>query len=115
MWCTASTGFARARGGLAGVVESTYKLADAAPTDWPVPYAGRFRMSGTFGFLGPYEVLSLEGAGEELYNIAAGRLEQRQQKYTMHVKASLPPMGIQTQPHITIEQTLIVELLERGN
>jgi hypothetical protein len=98
--------------GAAGVIESTYKLADAAPADWPVPYSGRFRMSGTFGFLGPYEVLSLEGAGEELYNLEAGRLEQRQQKYAMRVKASLPPMGIQAQPHITIEQTLIAERIE---
>ncbi len=97
--------------GAAGVIESTYTLADSAPTDWPVPYSGRFRMSGTFGFLGPYEVLSLEGSGEELYNIEAGRLEQRVQKYTMQVKASLPPMGVQTHPHITIEQTLAAELL----
>jgi hypothetical protein len=97
--------------GAAGVIESTYRLADSAPADWPVPYSGRFRMSGTFGFLGPYEVLSLEGSGEELYNIEAGRLEQRLQKYTMEVKASLPPMGVKANPHITIEQTLAVELL----
>ncbi len=97
--------------GAAGVIESTYKLAATAPTDWPVPYSGRFRMSGTFGFLGPYEALSLEGSGEELYNIEAGRLEQRLQKYTMQVKASLPPMGVQAHPHITIEQTLAAELL----
>jgi hypothetical protein len=98
--------------GAAGVIESTYKPADAAPADWPVPYSGRFRMSGTFGFLGPYKVLALEGAGEELFNIEAGRVEQRQQKYTMQVKAALPPMGIQASPQIAIEQTLIVELLE---
>ena len=60
--------------GSAAVIESTYALAKSAPADWPVPYAGRFRMSGTFGFLGPYEVLALEGSGEELYNIEAGRL-----------------------------------------
>ncbi len=99
--------------GSAAVIESTYTLAKSAPADWPVPYAGRFRMSGTFGFLGPYEVLALEGAGEELFNIEAGRLEQRQQKYAMQVKASLPPMGIQASPHITIEQTLITELLDQ--
>jgi hypothetical protein len=97
--------------GAAGVIESTYTLADSAPADWPVPYSGRFRMSGTFGFLGPYQVLSLEGSGEELYNLEAGRLEQRLQKYTMEVKASLPPMGVKANPHITIEQSLAVELL----
>ena len=98
--------------GSAAVIESTYALAKSVPADWPVPYAGRFRMSGTFGFLGPYEVLALEGSGEELYNIEAGRLEQRQQKYAMQVKASLPPMGIQASPQITIEQILTTELLE---
>jgi hypothetical protein len=98
--------------GAAAVIESVCTLAGSTPTDWPVPYSGRFRVSGTFGFLGPYEALSLNGLGEELYNIEAGRLEQRQQKYTMEVKASLPPMGIQAHPHIRIEQTLIAELLE---
>ncbi len=97
--------------GAAGVIESTYTLADSSPADWPVPYSGRFRMSGTFGFLGPYQVLSLEGSGEELYNIEAGRLEQRLQKYTMEIKAALPPMGMKANPHITIEQSLAAELL----
>lgn len=98
--------------GAAAVIESTYSLADSAPTDWPVPYSGRFRVAGTFGFLGPYEALSLEGMGEELYNMQAGRLEQRRQTYTMLIRASVPPMGIEAHPHITIEQTLVAELLE---
>ena len=94
------------------MIESTYALAGSVPVDWPVPYAGRFRMSGTFGFLGPYEVLGLDGAGEDLFNIRAGRLEQRLHRYTMQARASLPPMGVQAHPHLTIEQTLAVELLE---
>ena len=97
--------------GAAAVIEGTYAPAASAPADWPIPYSGRFRLSGTFGFLGPYEVLSLEGTGEELYNIAAGRLEQRRQTYTMQIEASVPPMGIEAHPHITIKQTLIAELL----
>jgi len=105
-------GFRSGRRGSAAVIASTYAPADSSPSDWPVPYSGRFRMSGTFGFLGPYEVLGLEGSGEDLYNIEAGRLEQRLHRYTMQVKASLPPMGVQAHPHLTIEQTLAVELLE---
>jgi hypothetical protein len=104
-------GFRSGPRGSAAVIESTYTVADSAPADWPVPYSGRFRMSGTFGFLGPYEVLGLEGAGEDLFNIEAGRLEQRLQRYTMQVKASLPPLGVQARPHLAIEQTLAVELL----
>lgn len=94
------------------VIKSVYALADSAPSDWPVPYSGRFQVSGTYGFLGPYEVLGLEGAGEELFNIEAGRIERQQQKYTMQVKASLPPMGIRANPHITIAQTLTMELMK---
>jgi len=105
-------GFRSGRRGAAAVIESTYALAGSVPVDWPVPYAGRFRMSGTFGFLGPYEVLGLDGAGEDLFNIRAGRLEQRLHRYTMQARASLPPMGVQAHPHLTIEQTLAVELLE---
>jgi hypothetical protein len=67
-------------------------------------------MSGTFGFLGPYEVLGLEGTGEELFNIEAGRVEQRKEKYTLRTKAGVPPMGIRANPHITIDQTLTMEL-----
>jgi len=97
--------------GSLAVIKSVYGLADSAPSDWPVPYSGRFQVSGTYGFLGPYEVLRLEGAGEELFNIEAGRIERQQQKYTMQVKASLPPMGIRANPHITIAQTLTMELM----
>jgi len=97
------------------VIGSTYSLADSRPADWPVPYSGRFQMSGTFGFLGPYEVQGLEGAGEELFDVETGRVERVQQKYTMRMKASLPPMGIQANPQITIEQALTMELMREGS
>ncbi len=105
-------GFRSGPRGAAAVIESTYAPADSAPADWPVPYSGRFRMSGTFGFLGPYEVLDLTGAGEDLFNIKAGRLEQRLQRYTIEMKASLPPMGVPAHPHLKIEQVTAVELLK---
>jgi len=101
---------AGAHGALA-VIESTYAPADSAPSDWPVPYAGRFQVSGTFGFLSGYEILDLDGSGGELFNIEAGCVEQRQQKYTIRMKAALPPLGIRANPHITIAQTLTMELL----
>ncbi len=94
------------------LIRSTYALAASAPADWPVPYSGRFQMSGTFGFLGPYEVLGLEGSGAELFNLEAGHTERCEQKYMMRMKASLPPMGVRANPHITIEQTLTMELME---
>ncbi len=93
------------------IIDSVYAPADAAPTDWPIPYSGRFQMSGTFGFLGGYQILALEGAGQESFDRDAGRVLIDRQKYTIRMKASLPPMGIRADPHLTIEQTLTTELL----
>lgn len=98
--------------GRMAVIKSTYTLAKTAPASWPVPYSGRFQMSGTFGFLSGYEVSSLDGEGQELFNVDAGRAEDYQQKYTVEMDASLPPMGIQASPHIRIEQTLTMERID---
>jgi hypothetical protein len=94
------------------IIRSTYTPADAAPAGWPIPYAGTLQMSGTFGFLASYEVLGLQGSGEELFNLQAGRTEQRRETYILRMKAGLPPLGIQADPHITIKQTLTMELVE---
>ena len=96
--------------GSVAVIKSTYGLAESAPKDWPVPYSGRFMMSGTFGFLGPYKILSLEGTGEELFNVDLGRTEKSTQQYTARFKAGIPPMGLKANPEITINQKLTMEL-----
>ncbi len=95
------------------VIQSTYTLADAVPAGWPIPYAGRFQVSGTFGFLAFYQALGLEGTGEERFNMKTGRIEQRRETYTLRTKAGLPPLGIKANPHVTIEQTLTMELVNR--
>jgi hypothetical protein len=69
-------------------------------------------MAGTFGFLGSYQVLALQGEGQELFNVDAGRVEDRRQKYTVEMDASLPPMGIEASPHVRIEQTLTMERMD---
>jgi hypothetical protein len=68
-------------------------------------------MSGRFGFLRGYKFLDLQGHGEELFNIDAGRTERYNQQYQVQVEASFP-MGISTMPRITIKQNLTMELLE---
>ena len=93
------------------VIRSTYTPAGSVPADWPIPYSGRMQMSGTFGFLLSYEVLGLEGTGEELFNLKAGRIEQRRETYTLRARAGLPPMGIKANPQIKIEQTLTMEVM----
>jgi hypothetical protein len=68
-------------------------------------------MRGTFGFLSGYKILSLDGEGEELFNIDTGRSVQYNQQYRMEMQSSIP-MGIDVNPKITIEQNLTMNLLE---
>ncbi|MHC4068992.1 MAG: DUF6263 family protein [Planctomycetota bacterium] len=92
------------------VIKSTYSLSDSTPRTWPVPYTGRFQMSGRFGFLRGYKVLDLQGNGEELFNIDTGKTQQYKQNYKMTLTAGLP-MSIDVNPKITINQKLTMTLL----
>jgi len=97
--------------GRLAVIQSSYSPADSVPSSWPIPYAGTFQMTGTFGFLRGYRVLDLKGQGEELFNIDQGRIEHYDQQYEMRLAASLPlPIG--ANPTITIKQKLTMQLLE---
>jgi hypothetical protein len=98
--------------GRLAVIGSSYRIADSAPRDWPIPYSGTFQMAGGFGFYRNYQVLSLQGRGEELFNIDAGRIEQYNQQYQLQLSASLllPLAGVN--PKITIKQNLTMNLLE---
>jgi len=99
--------------GQLAVIHSSYSLAKSVPRNWPNPYsgAGRFMVSGRFGFLRGYKVLDLQGRGEELFNIDAGRTEQYDQQYRMQLNASLP-MGLGGNVGITVDQKLTMQLLE---
>jgi len=94
------------------VIRSSYSLAKSVPQTWPNPYlgSGRFEMSGRFGFFRGYKVLDLQGRGEELFDIDAGRIEQYNQQYQMKLDSSLPMIGANIR--ITIEQRLTMQLLE---
>ncbi len=101
----------RSEKGRLAVIRSSYTLAKSAPRSWPIPYSGRFQMSGTFGFLRRFKVLDLRGWGEELFNIDAGRIEQYNQQYQMQLEASLlMPLG--ANPRITIKQNLTMQILK---
>jgi hypothetical protein len=97
--------------GRQAVISSAYELADSVPTNWPIPYSGSFQMKGTFGFLSGYKLLSLEGDGQELFNIDTGQIQQYNQQYEMEMESSIP-MGIDVKPKITIKQILSMKLLE---
>jgi len=100
-----------AKGRLA-VISSSYKIADSTPHDWPIPYSGRFQVSGAFGFYRNYKVIDLQNKGQELFNIDAGRTEKYHQQYQLQLSASLlmPLAGVN--PKITIKQNLTMNLLE---
>jgi hypothetical protein len=98
--------------GRLAVIDSSYKIADSVPRDWPIPYSGRFQVAGAFGFYRHYQVLDLQGRGEELFNIDAGRIEQYKQQYELQLSASLllPLSGVN--PKIIIKQNLTMKLLD---
>jgi len=104
-----------AKGGLSqgrlAVIKSSYSPAESAPQNWPLPYSGSFQMAGTFGFLRGYKVMDLQGRGEELFNIDAGRIERYSQQYQVQLETSLP-IGISASPRVTIKQNLTMELLK---
>ena len=74
-------------------------------------------MSGTYGFLitfvKGFKVVDLQGEGEELFNIDAGRIEQYSQQYQTQWEASLPfALEGGVSPRITIKQNLTMQLLK---
>jgi len=96
--------------GQLAVIRSSYSPAKSAPRNWPVAYTGKFQVSGTFGFLRGYRVTELQGEGEELFNIDAGRTEKYNQQYQVKMNCSLP-MGIGGTILITVKQKLTMQLL----
>ncbi len=96
--------------GQQAVIKETYKLAESTPKDWPMPYMGSFQVAGMFGFLRGYKFLSLEGQGQEIYNIDAGRTESYTQKYVLKCEAMMMiPLG--PNPQVTINQTITAKRL----
>jgi hypothetical protein len=96
--------------GRVAAIASSYSVSDSTPNSWPIPYSGTFQVSGTFGFLGGYKLLSVTGQGEEKFNIDAGQTEQYNQQYEMKI-SSIIPMGISAKPQITIRQTITAQKL----
>jgi len=97
--------------GRLAVIKSTFNPSDSLGKDWPVPYTGSFQVSGRFGILRNFRILQLKGNGTTLFNIDRGRIEQSSLKYRMEIAASLlfPLPG--TNPHLTVEQSLQIQLL----
>lgn len=98
--------------GRLAVIGGSYQPAESVPQGWPIPYSGSFQMVGPFGFYRNYNILSLQGQGEELFNLDAGRIERYEQNYELQLSASLLMPLPGANPKITINQNLTMELLE---
>lgn len=96
--------------GPVAVISSSYSPAETVPATWPIPYSGTFQVSGTFGFLSGYRFLSLQGSGQELFNVETGQSEQYNQQYEMKIQAVIP-LGISAKPLLTIKQSITAKLL----
>jgi hypothetical protein len=97
------------------VIKSTYSLGEPIPKKWPVPYEGNFMMSGQFGFFTNYNIASLEGSGEQLFDIEAGRIERDRQNYRLELEMLFPmPLGDKEgpKPVTTVRQTISMRLLK---
>ena len=98
--------------GRLAVISGSYRLSDSAPREWPIPYSGTFQVAGPFGFYRNYQVLDLQGKGQELFNIDAGRTEEYAQNYRMQMKASLLILLGGVHPTITIDQSMTMKRIE---
>ncbi len=103
--------------GRIAVIASTYKLAESIPADWPpFPWSGGFQLAGQFGFFRSmfqgFNVTSIEGQGEELFNIDMGRTESYEQSYKVNIKTGGSPLP-GADPVITIEQRMSMQLLPK--
>ncbi|MHC4131004.1 MAG: hypothetical protein ACYSSP_05800 [Planctomycetota bacterium] len=101
--------------GSSAVITSKYSLGEPIPDKWSFPYEGPFRMRGQFGFFSKYNVLSLEGSGQQSFDIDAGRITRDRQNYRVELEAMFPmPVGDgeKLNPKITIRQSITMEYLE---
>jgi hypothetical protein len=95
--------------GPVAVITSTQTLsAERAPRTWPIPYSGRMRQSGTFGFLMGHKIHSLAGTGVDLFHLKTGRIEGFEHHYRVESQAFMP-LNLSAPVRIHINQTFTME------
>jgi len=93
------------------VIKSSFKSSDVKVANWPRPYTGPFNIKGIFGFLRNYKVKSIDGSGEQLFNIDRGVIENETQQYDVKIEATfLLPLG-DSRPSLSINQKISLRLL----
>lgn len=96
------------------VIKSTYSPADRKLITWPMPYSGRFQVSGPFGFLTTFiknfEVTSLKGSGVEVLKADSGQSVSYKQNYEMVLESTGNSL-LGTKPRLEIKQNFTMQLL----
>ncbi len=96
------------------VIKSTYSPADRKVISWPMPYSGRFQVSGPFGFLTMFiknfQVTSLQGRGVEVLKADTGQTVSYKQDYNMVLEAA-GKSSLGSKPRLEIKQNFTMELL----
>jgi hypothetical protein len=99
--------------GQIAVIKSTYAMSEAK-SEAPLPYEGSFRLSGTFGFFRAMfkglSITSLEGEGEELFNVDADRINSSEQNYKFTLEPNASPLP-GANPVVYVEQKITMELI----
>jgi hypothetical protein len=99
--------------GQIAVIKSTYAMSEAK-SEAPLPYEGSFRLSGTFGFFRSMfkglSITSLEGSGQELFNIDAGRINSSEQNYKFTLKPNAAPLP-GANPIIYVDQKITMKFI----
>jgi hypothetical protein len=105
--------------GLVAVIGSRYSLSGMpAPSSWPIPYSGRFRVSGTFGFLGAYRFQDLQGSGVDRFNVDKGIWEGTSQQFWYKVQAAVPIPFARAgagNPIIFVDQTVKIQRIDTSS
>jgi len=95
--------------GPVAVITSTQTLSSGrAPGTWPIPYSGRMRQSGTFGFLMGHKIHRLTGTGVDRFHLKTGRIEGFEHHYRVESQAFMP-LNLSAPVRIRMDQTFTME------
>ena len=92
-------------------IDSTFEMGKRNVQHWCDPYGEPCYMKGMFAFLRGYELVSLEGSGEQVFNVSRGYIEKETQKYTSVFNVAFPMALGDTLPQLIVEQKFSLELM----
>jgi hypothetical protein len=95
------------------VIGSAYQISPKTLENFPKPYEGSFQMRSLFGFLRDYKFQTIQGKGQQVFNLTTGQVESDSQEYDLAATASFPfPLG-DSVPRLNIHQIMTVKLLDK--